>query len=154
MLRWSFYILFCIYDNDFCCDVCMYVLTMPIATCMYVCVCLYSYVCTHTAHNCFDQVYNYAKGLSIHTHFYQLQLFLCQLSTYRIAGILCEVLICANYESSRGITDFNPIYIGLLHTFSFQFSDWSALAIVPCLWLHNYTKWHTKHPCRHDILSL
>ena len=51
--------------------------------------------------------------------------------TYRVAGIRCEILICANYASCRGLADFNPI--GLLCTLLFQLSDWPALAIVPCL---------------------
>ena len=69
---------------------------------------------------------------------------------YRIVGILCEVLICVNHASCHGLADFNSI--GLLHTLLSQLSDWSARAIVPCMWLHIPSDIRTKHPCRHGIL--
>ena len=69
--------------------------------------------------------------------------------TYHIAGIPCEVLICANYASCRGFIDFNSVR--LLSTLSFS----SVIDLhMPQFHACDYTntKRDTKYPCRRGIL--
>ena len=63
-------------------------------------------------------IYNY-----VHTTVYSWQV-----AMYHTAGFVCEVLICVNYVSYRGLVNFNP---AVTVTLSFQLT---AHVTVPCLW--------------------